>query len=120
LEGGCTALIARKTVTILGGAVCLFQSMPLSTLFPSLEPKDVLRFVVATREGSCYLWLVGTNLTTTQQVTDFSVEVTIDQRFENKEDSPLEIEYRFPLVKGVKVTDFYAEIDGRKGSFVVW
>lgn len=44
------------------------------------------------------------------------MQVTIDQRFENKEDNPLEIEYKFPVAKGIKVTDFYAEIDGKKGS----
>jgi hypothetical protein len=47
-------------------------------------------------------------------VTDLSVQVTIDQRFENKEDTPLEIEYQFPLAKGIKITDFHAEIDGKK------
>jgi hypothetical protein len=87
---------------------------------PLIGAKGRVKVRCCYKRGFMLFVAVGTNLTTTQQVTDFSVEVTIDQRFENKEDSPLEIEYRFPLVKGVKVTDFYAEIDGRKGSFVVW
>jgi hypothetical protein len=48
---------------------------------------------------------------------DTAAEVTIEQRFENRETKPLEVEYQFRLDgKKVAVTKFIAFIDGKKGS----
>lgn len=47
---------------------------------------------------------------------DTAAEFTIEQRFENKESVPLEVEYQFRLdAKRSAVTKFVAFIDGKKG-----
>jgi formylglycine-generating enzyme required for sulfatase activity len=48
---------------------------------------------------------------------DTAAEVTVQQRFENRETQPIEVEYQFKLdSKKVAVTSFVAFIDGKKGT----
>lgn len=49
---------------------------------------------------------------------DTAAEVTVEQRFENKEAQPIEVEYEFKInSKKVAVTKFIAFIDGKKSAF---
>jgi hypothetical protein len=42
-----------------------------------------------------------------------NLQVTIKQRYENKESDPVEAQYDFPLDSRACVTQFWAEIDGK-------
>jgi len=48
------------------------------------------------------------------QIVDLCASVTIRQKFKNEESTPLEAVYRFALEENAAVSDFVAEIDGKK------
>ncbi|KAI9555319.1 hypothetical protein GHT06_017833 [Daphnia sinensis] len=48
------------------------------------------------------------------QITDLVAKVTIEQRYANRENQPIEAVYLFPLAEGAGICEFTAEIDGRK------
>lgn len=52
-------------------------------------------------------------------VIDFCAEVTLHQRFENRETEPLEVVYEFVLEDNVSVSGFVADIEGKKITGVV-
>ncbi|XP_046649139.1 von Willebrand factor A domain-containing protein 5A-like [Daphnia pulicaria] len=47
------------------------------------------------------------------RIVDLVAEVTIEQRYVNKENQPIEAVYLFPLDEGAGVSKFTAEVDGR-------
>ena len=48
------------------------------------------------------------------KVIDYCAEVEIKQRYENREESPVEAVYEFPLNANAAVCRFWAEIDGKQ------
>jgi len=52
------------------------------------------------------------------KVTDLVAEVTIRQRYENREKTPLEVIYEFPLPPRAVVSSFEAMIDDVKGTTI--
>jgi uncharacterized protein YegL len=55
-----------------------------------------------------------TGATATVTIVDFVAQVVIKQRYENKEEDPIEAVYEFPLDSNAAVCSFIAEIDGKK------
>ncbi|KAH3732835.1 Vault protein inter-alpha-trypsin domain [Pelomyxa schiedti] len=53
------------------------------------------------------------------EILDFCAHVTLHQRFENRENDPLEVVYEFILGDDVSVSAFVADIEGKKVSGVV-
>ncbi|KAI9556533.1 hypothetical protein GHT06_016323 [Daphnia sinensis] len=54
-----------------------------------------------------------TGVSVQARIIDLVVEVTIQQRYVNKENQPIEAVYLFPLDEGAAVCKFTAEVDGR-------
>ncbi len=50
------------------------------------------------------------------KVVDFVSEVTVKQEYVNRESSPIEAVYNFPVEEESAVTDFEARVDGRTVS----
>ena len=48
------------------------------------------------------------------KVIDYTAEVTLQQRYENQEQDPIEAVYEFPLDPEAAVVDFYAIVDDKK------
>jgi hypothetical protein len=55
-----------------------------------------------------------TGVKSSVKVFDYIAEVTIEQRFENQEEFPIEAVYEFPIDPKASVCEFYAEIDNIK------
>ena len=55
--------------------------------------------------------LVGVEITS--RLVNFTAEVTVLQRYTNKEENPIECEYFFPIEEESAVVGFRAEIDDR-------
>ena len=55
--------------------------------------------------------LVGVEITS--RLVNFTAEVTVLQKYNNKEENPIECEYFFPIEEESAVVGFRAEIDDR-------
>ena len=55
--------------------------------------------------------LVGVEITS--RLVNFTAEVTVLQKYNNKEENPIECEYFFPIEEESAVVGFRAEIDAR-------
>jgi hypothetical protein len=53
------------------------------------------------------------------RIIDLVAEVSIEQRYVNRESNPIEAVYKFPLDEGAAVCQFMAEVDGRQIKGVV-
>ena len=64
-------------------------------------------------EGGGYIPVPLVGVDISSRLVNFTAEITLLQRYMNKEENPIECEYFFPIEEESAVVGFKAEIDGR-------
>ena len=80
---------------------------------PNMDSMDQHCGLKTMVDGGGYIPVPLVGVDVSSRLVNFTAEVTVLQRYVNKEENPIECEYFFPIEEEAAVVGFKAEVDGR-------